>query len=265
MKLHDILSEAILTRAPERPVSHTQQMIKKVIPGKTHDVSDQRDQLTRLVSSNKRMKAVADEVSKDTDHEFVGAGLNAYVHRTNDQHSLDRVHRTAKSDEGTNMYLDFVHTHPKLHSNPFFPKVRGSQPRSNGAVTMHIERLVPFTAPGLGDNVELLLSLWDRYLEADPPVRYGTKGYRDSEDDHVFAERVGQLLISYIENVIIFGRGAKDLSLRQACAVLHYLKTEHDMSVDLHPGNVMWRLTSVGPQLVITDPLWGGLDSLNDT
>lgn len=257
MKLRDILTEAIIPRAPERPISHTQQMIKKAIPGKTGDVSDQRDKLERLVTSNTRMKHVADEVSKDPEHEFVGAGLNAYVHRTNNQHSLDRVHRTSSENEGTNIYLDFIRTHPKLHNNPWFPKVKGSRRRSNGAVTMDVERLVPFNTAGLGDNMELLLSVWERYIPSTPvPLK---PVHLDSKD---FPARVSWLLINNIEDVIKTGRGSEDPALQQAHAIISHIKNTHDLLVDIHNENIMWRLTSVGPQLVITDPLWAGWNSI---
>lgn len=260
MKLIDILTEVIVSQAPKKPISHTQQMIKKAIPGKTGEVDKQRDKLERLVTSNKRMKPVADEVSGDPDHEFVGAGLNAYVHRTNNQHSLDRVHRTSAENEGTNIYLDFIRTHPKLHSNPWFPKVKGSRQRSNGAVTMDIERLVPFDTAGLGDNMELLMSVWERYIPTRTiPERPSGMGDRE------FIERVIWRLIDYIEFTIKTGRGSDDPSLRQAHAIISHIKNTHDLLVDIHSENVMWRLTSVGPQLVITDPLWAGWESLESS
>ena len=257
MKLNDILTEVVVPQAPKKPITHTQQMIKNAIPGKTDVVSARRDKLERLVTSNKRMKPVADEVSKDPDHEFVGAGLNAYVHRTNNPHSLDRVHRTSAENEGTNIYLEFIRTHPRLHNNPWFPKVKGSQRRSNGAVTIDIERLVPFDTPGLGDNVELLTSVWERYIP--------TRAIPERPDDMIdedFARRLAWRLLDHIEFSIKTGRGSDDPSLRQVHTIITHIRDTHDMLVDIHAENVMWRLTSVGPQLVITDPLWAGWGSL---
>lgn len=44
-------------------------------------------------------------------------------------------------------------------------------------------------------------------------------------------------------------------SLKEAMAIIKRIADEENMRIDMHEGNFMWRRTSVGVQLVLSDPL----------
>jgi hypothetical protein len=50
----------------------------------------------------------------------------------------------------------------------------------------------------------------------------------------------------------------RDQQLIEALDFIKIIGDEHDLSEDFHSGNIMWRPTQFGPQLVITDPLFWG-------
>lgn len=202
------------------------------------------------------MKNVVTDISNQPEHKFVGAGLNAYVHKTDNQHSLDQVHRTANPDEGTNVYLNFLRTHPKLYNNTFFPRVKDMRTSSHDTVTMDIERLHPFTTPGLGDNIKLLTSLWQQYFRWRLPGRART-------NDEEYIDDLRWSFLQNLRDAVSSGSGVIDPQLMQAHHVISHIKYKYHQTVDIHANNIIWRLTGVGPQLVITDPLWGGFDTLD--
>lgn len=257
MKLRDILTEVVKPgRKSPQPTADWVNTIGSTDDGPTANL-DKQLAVQKLMRSHKIMRDVVNDISTQPEHKFVGAGINAYVHRTDNQHSLDQVHRTAKPNEGTTLYLDFLRTHPKLYNNTFFPRVKGVRSLHSNTTTMDIERLKPFNTPGLGDNVELLLSLWERYYKWRVPIQL--KGESDSN----YRFDIQWKFLHNLNDVIKYGSGTADPQLTQAYKIIDHLRSKHDQVIDIHSGNVMWRLTGVGPQLVITDPMWGGPGSLD--
>jgi hypothetical protein len=171
---------------------------------------------------------------------------------------MDQVHRTARENEGTTVYLKFIHDHPDLHNNPFFPKVKGIRKLSNGVSTIDIERLVPYQQKGLGDNAELLSSLYRQYFGSADSIKQF-----DAESDEDYASRMRFRFEDAVERAVEYGgRNTTDPYLKQAAHIIQHIRATNDLLIDIHAGNIMWRLTSVGPQLVITDPLWAGWGAL---
>ena len=170
----------------------------------------------------------------------VGAGAAAYVHAPTDERQLNKVHRVTHQGEATAVYLNKIAKSRIASANPFFPKVYATRTKS-GTVTHTIERLVPFNT--IAKNTELLESLREQYFDRDLM-------YRAAPEDFVNAIRLVFRKPEY----------AKDPMLKQAVEFIIHLKQElkdrgQEATVDIHVGNIMWRLTGNIPQLVITDPI----------
>ena len=202
--------------------------------------------------SDKRVPEFATRVatmkSNDPAHRFVGSGTNAYVHSRDDPHDMDRVYRTAKRADGGSIYLRYIATHPNLHNNPYFPRVVQAPSNHREAFpTYQIEPLKDFYWKPIANNPVLCDAVYERIY-----------GPRDEADDDAFT-MLDRHLAEDMDNCIYSGiitKRFKDTSLVEALTIIHQLARRYRLSGDVHTGNIMWRLTSTMPQLVITDPLW---------
>lgn len=204
---------------------------------------DERKAITRLVKRSPSMTNSVADKRQEHDHAFVGAGSNAYVHKHDNPHSLDYVHRTAAARDACTIYLDYISEHPELHNNPFFPRVH-KKIGEGSHVTHQLERLVPFNTNSIISNEKLLAALCERW-------------FNEVVDETAAVESI----LYYIE-FALYGHTEyiKDKHLLNAVNVIRHIQKEYGGEVDLHCDNVMWRITGKTPELVITDPLWNGLE-----
>lgn len=203
---------------------------------------DERKAIRQLVTRTPSMRNSVADKRQEQDHAFVGAGSNAYVHKHDNPHSLDYVHRTAAINDACTVYLDYISEHPELHNNPFFPRVH-KKIGEGSHITHQIERLVPFYTDAITSNEELMASLCERWFD----IKYDTS-------------RSEATILYYIETAL-YGdvEYIKDKQLLNAINIIRAIQKEHGGEIDLHGENVMWRITGKNPELVITDPLWNSI------
>jgi hypothetical protein len=151
-------------------------------------------------------------------------------------------------------YIENVKT--QMASNPFLPRVYDIEKINYAALTQHvyvIERL--HHADSLLDRGLLtrdhIMGMIDRYLILNKDSRY--------EVEDMESEELWEWFSNKIADISKYGNGSvrtptKDTKLTQACDMVNDL-THSGSFVDIHEDNIMLRLTSVGPQVVITDPL----------
>lgn len=200
-----------------------------------------------VVKAAERLRA------EEPDHKYVDSGSYAYVSRRDTPHDMDHVIRLSPKKDASAMYLKAVYE-AGLHNNPFLPRLLARPKTSGNVQTAQIERLVPFRTPKIMDNRELMLSLWEQWFTNRPTERI--QNNIDSELEqwtHEFSEETSGFMNDYIS------RGSnkyiKDQDLKDALDFIVALRKKHQLLEDLHPGNLMWRITGNMPQLVITDPL----------
>lgn len=198
---------------------------------------------TMGLNSNAR-SAVAQMVGKK-DHEHLGAGLTAYVGGSTDPQELDSAWRISNADEATSGYLEAIFNTPEVYGNPFLPRVKAVR-KSGGVAWVQSERLVHLPARGsaLGEIVD---SLTERL--------FGEEQLSDQDEPesrlYHLCRLIGRLVEPHNTKVHTTNK-----QLQQAAEFIRTVLVKNsDNHIDIHPGNVMWRITSVGPQLVITDPI----------
>lgn len=196
-----------------------------------------------------------------------GAVAKVYPHETDphmivkkekshkDRRSLERYGIHSRNDAFA-YYVDAAA--PYMKSNPYLPRVyiKNSRKSKNGIVsyTYVIERLIDRMDSDV-INAELITAMADKILLDSHLVRFGpTHGKWFT-------------LIEIIEKAIEQQnyKNIKDELLIEAGNIIHeaikkyktdWPQPDARIKVDLHAGNFMIRMTSVGPQLVITDPLY---------
>jgi hypothetical protein len=190
--------------------------------------------------------------AEDPDHKYVASGSYAYVGRRDTPHDMDRVTRLGPKKDGAAVYLKVVQQ-AGLHNNPYLPRLLARPKVSGNVQTAQIERLLPFKTPKIITNIELMESMWERWFST--PLPSNVRVVVDSPEEFAFdfPDEVSVVLNDYLS------RGGndhiRDQQLKQALDFILNLMEEHNLSEDLHPENMMWRMTGTMPQMVITDPV----------
>lgn len=211
---------------------------------KLHEVfNDPMDPTTHYPIEDHRVRsAISRIVSKDPKNRVIGAGSFAAVH-TPDLENWGDVHRTSHEDDSNVYFLDAI-THAPQHvqNNPYLPRVRSTS-IEGGVHTAIMERLQPFQTGSIAGNKGLLMVILN-----------------EIDGDHRLSER--EVTVSHITNAIqsaLFQPSAhswgSNPAFREACEFIRSVEEENDSTIDIHDGNIMWRLTYPRPQLVITDPI----------
>lgn len=198
---------------------------------------EQRDMPRR---SDKAMQATVKSRMSDSDVEYVGSGASAFVSRSTSPHHMDSVERISLNEDPTAVYLTTIHNTPALHDNPYFPKVRSVVQQGTSASVV-AERLRPYRSEKLFTQ-RLVQAVWD--VMTDEP-------FPEDQEEQYFA------IEKFIDDVLKGRkkRQVKDERLIQAAQVIQQIKKQTHGGVDIHDGNIMWRITGTMPQLVIVDPL----------
>lgn len=177
-------------------------------------------------------------------HKYLGSGSYAYV-GTNDDDNFGDVHRVAGVEDGGSMYLKYLAAHPDFMDNPFFPRVRKVETEKDTQVTI-VERLLPFKTDAVYSNGPLIRAIWKRYFNItieDAIHEYG--GSFQHAIPYVLRKALINDYVGDIKDEVLVDAVHKLVQIAQALG---------DVEVDLHQGNIMWRMAGYQPQLVITDP-----------
>lgn len=156
-----------------------------------------------------------------------------------------------------NPYLPRIYS-LKLFKEPMDPDSESENEKKEqlfGRVEM--ERLVEIEDPRFLD-VNLLKSLYEQMFYGSIPSIRSRQTQEDK--DAVLANNI---LLEIVHNIKRALRAddpsalikIKDPDLKNAIRYIKTAAARFSSYVDLHPGNVMWRITGTRPQLVITDPL----------
>lgn len=151
----------------------------------------------------------------------------------------------------TNMILEH-------QDNPFFPKIykaiifKHYNPNGAHKLYLEMERLHEMTADKLSHNHEAIL----HSMGLDPSLINGeTDVHGEDPDRYLYALEEIMRLLAHPANIPAdFITKIKNPRFIEAIRILRKTQKVSDASYDLHAGNYMYRLTNVGPQLVIIDP-----------
>lgn len=206
-----------------------------------------KKELTDYKSKLRLMKA--DELGNGS----FGAAYDTKSHKRPDQitkvakvGNIGDSSRRDIEDDGYLVYLKVV-----LSSgidNPYFPRVDDLTIRTNpdtgrSMYRVNLQKLVPFSSDKIYGNDDLMESLYnDMFTEK-------TTSY----DDYGPAGGI-KYNISNMADIGNFEK-IKDPELKQALEIILKLQRDNNFQMDLHSGNMMWRITGFRPQLVLTDPL----------
>jgi hypothetical protein len=168
-----------------------------------------------------------------------GAGLMSRAYAPTSPKRLNQISKISKPgkyDDAYMAYLKMIDDFNKSGGqNPFFPRIHELKVYrdKNGEQQFHVklEKLHPLSIFSKDHDEDLLRSLKENYFGRVLPFAAAID--RQLEGDDV----------------------VQDEDLIEACDMISLLAQRNDFLIDMHDGNVMWRITGNMPQLVITDPL----------
>lgn len=190
--------------------------------------------------------AVHEVRKKSPTHQFLNAGINAYVGKHNTPHAANEVERVSSADDATVAYLRAIAFNPTIQQNPYIPRILKQQIK-NQIAHFTVERLYDFEHPMVGTE-DTLRALNERIFVRPLTLTFSKK----------LTVRSPVILIAgAIENITAKMEFEKiaDPQLVEALKFICDIKDRLEADLDIHDGNIMWRITGNMPQLVITDPL----------
>jgi hypothetical protein len=179
------------------------------------------------------------------------------------------------TDPNQNAYFQYVWTLKKhMASNPYLPRIYVAKEDSDPEnpklkkFTYVMEKLIhPYDAASKSEgrpqfSQEALLGLGDRVIrDFDTKINKYFGNFKKTVDQ-VDPLDIWRYIVGFIGNAIDHDdySGLTDENLIEACHIVlgaqyHIRKGGGQGVNDIHSDNIMVRLTSMGPQLVITDPL----------
>jgi hypothetical protein len=171
----------------------------------------------------------------------IGSGIQGVAYKHPKQPNV--IIKTAKmKDPQTDPYANFIRMVLKHQDNPFFPRIYSAKiyntPNSNDyTMVVTMEKLYPvYRNPKLDDIVI------DNFQLQGIDIKQVTD------------------LFDYLhipKNRYTIAKKTRNPKLREAFELLEPLFELPGTFMDMHHKNWMMRLTGVGPQLVIVDPVFG--------
>lgn len=134
------------------------------------------------------------------------------------------------------------------NNNPYFPRIHDlktirDKHTEHISYRVNMEKLVPFKSDKIIYNDDLMRSLYSDM-------------FNDQYDENPLSIPSNIEIACYSNTWNI-----KDPDLLEVIKLIQEIKARSDrdldngFGIDLHEGNMMWRITGTRPQLVITDPL----------
>lgn len=161
---------------------------------------------------------------------------------------FSKIEHTSAAEDGYIVWLKAAHTlAEKGNRNPYFPVINNliirQSPTKKEYYRVDLEKLVSYTSEKIITNYDLMRSIYEYMFHKTP-------------DDTTEPEYMYDMIQFRLKNAIYHNdiSGIKDKNLSDIVGITHHLLTKHKFTLDLHKGNLMWRVTNNRPHMVILDP-----------
>ena len=209
------------------------------------------------------------EKTPDIEHLGTGAFASTYRHKDT-PHDVTKVSKATTKPDGWQALFTALSKNKEMHSNPYFPRFRSirrfkHEQGPHESYIVKVESLEPYKGLSVDERKMLLRKIFDEhgydvirhYFEQ---TMYG-RGTEEPWDQFVFAWAIRNCLEGDTWQDELRWT-IEDQHFKEAIEFLQKVAKDADYEMDLHMDNMMVRRTSVGPQLVLNDPL--GFSSKKD-
>lgn len=214
------------------------------------------DEITTRTGSNFDFDAAGElrSIAKDkAAYGEPGYGSYAYGQDDEDEHLYNKIHYYP-SRLKVDAYYQWVQAiKPYMDSNPYLPRVYVTELQKDNQGKIRpiykMEKLMQpteFSAESLMGMADKMFKYLDQYFENYTSVNSSPRSVFDA-----IVDIIKEIMTTGAYDII------KDPLLDQAIELVDIVKNQNEnFKYDIHRGNFMVRGTSIGPQLVFTDPLW---------
>jgi len=190
-----------------------------------------------------------DKLSKIADRKMAGgnAGINAYGNiNPKDPHEFEKKTYLPIKLQNDGYYQYVTAIAPYIESNIFLPRVYVVEIVSDSSGQVIPKYKIEALHKPEEFSDESITGLANQVFDKTTPLIGGEKAWK------IIAERLRRAFVGAEEIEYL----TSNKQLIQAVGIIRkLLKENRSFYADMHTGNIMIRGTSVGPQLVITDPL----------
>lgn len=198
----------------------------------------------------------------------VGQEASAYDHPTHPGAILKYVN-IKEDDPNQNAQVSFVHLVLENKDNPFFPRIYKAEviplkdnPRGLPyQMVIEMEKLYPLFGNKIRDVLpHVLENLGIKPAHIAKLMKKGLTNPNIDMENWYKTDEGNQLFDAFVDmmgdwdTLERMAKMTKIPKLTEAINKLQDWQHQYGLETDLHHGNFMFRLTSVGPQLVFTDP-----------
>ena len=183
----------------------------------------------------------------------MGAFSTAYQHKHSPHDVVKGSKLTAKPD-GFEAFFMGLSEHPEMQTNPYFPRFRNiNRFKAKGKQqTSYMVRVETLEKLKVLSNKESEM-LFDKIFTDEGKKFVEEKLHKWDLNPKKWSYLTIGLEFLVTDTALL--EDVKDEHLLQAMDFLQELSEKYNYDIDLHDENIMIRRTSVGPQLVLNDPL----------
>lgn len=167
------------------------------------------------------------------------------------------------SEDAYYVYIKTIVDHKLAQENPYFPKVykfktlniKNNTDRRSRSYDIQLEKLIEFDELKTKEALTLLEKILD-----DEGIKYFHNNYGILKSNSYHQKNIRDIIL-FILNCIATNVYVKDKYAKDAMSLINDLRNAYGFILDLSEWNVMFRRSSYGIQMVITDPLADGFYS----
>lgn len=208
-----------------------------------------------ITTQNKTIQSKSDfdfyKMNKDRDIESTGPESGAYAIGSQDKkdpHMYNKKHFLPSNLENDGYYQYVKAIQPYMAENPYFPRVYVVKLTKDSKGNILPEYKMEKLSPANEFSFSSILAMAKKMFKEFPDI---PSGY----NSHYIMSVISRNLLS-ATSIRDFSNIADD-NLKSALLLIDKIIESNDMiNLDLHANNIMIRGTQIGPQLVITDPLY---------
>jgi hypothetical protein len=192
------------------------------------------------------------------DKTLIGGGLDYTAHeKEDDPHEVSKRARTGRpTPDGQAMYFKTIIENGMSGTNICVPRIYDyhqiRDPNGDIKYEFSTERLINYKHIY---KDELLACV---HAVLSPTTRRLVKNLDERDADYIM-----HFTALRLTNMAFTGETTSELpDMNEALRVVHELDQLRGYNIDIHEENIMFRRTSVGLQLVLNDPIGGGIEGM---
>lgn len=194
-----------------------------------------------------------DQFHRNNTKDNIGRGFFSTVYNDRDEHMVQKISHNSKYHDNYWDYADALIKTKIWESNPHFPRIYSIKKFVHGTET-HYKGTMEKLINSRDCSSEELYACYENLIYMKSPNFYH-RLIMDDKNDFLF--HVSQVISSAVksDNYTEITDSVFKEALQWINVTFEDLNSKHNIAIDMHQGNFMYRRTKYGIQLVLSDPI----------